>query len=148
MQPASALPQFVLDVPKPAGLGELAAEHTPDPVHELVGEVEALRHIDLEKEGLSQYKSQLDQALKAEEVRQSTSSVTVDLVEQIFDHIDRDGNGVLSYAEARSIFLRINSRLGRSYGEDEVGVFFDNLDKNKDGIIDVKEFHNAFKQIL
>lgn len=142
-----ALPQFVLDIPAPPDIGELAANHVPNQVHELIGEVEALRHVDLDKEGLSQYKTQLDRVLGVSS-NSHLKSVTAELVEKIFDHIDKDGNGVLSYSEAESIFLRINSRLGRSYGEDEVAVFFKDLDKNRDGIIDVKEFHAAFQRFL
>jgi Ca2+-binding EF-hand superfamily protein len=62
--------------------------------------------------------------------------------------MDKDGSGTLSVAEAESIFLRINSRLGRAYGEDEVALFFKTLDRNGDGVINLNEFRAAFDKLI
>jgi hypothetical protein len=54
------LPQFVKDIKTPEGL-VLATDYTPsNQVHELIGDVEALKLVDLESEGLSEYKHQLE----------------------------------------------------------------------------------------
>lgn len=52
------LPKFVLDIATPDNL-ELAADCKQSLVHELEGQVEALRLVDLDQEGLAEYKIQL-----------------------------------------------------------------------------------------
>ena len=52
------LPQIVKDIPSPDGI-VLAANYKMNPVHQLEGEIEALKLIDLDSEGLSEYRSQL-----------------------------------------------------------------------------------------
>lgn len=56
--PSTNLPNFVLDIQTPAELAPLAAEHKPK-VHQLYGDLDALKLIDLDREGLAPYKSQL-----------------------------------------------------------------------------------------
>lgn len=55
------LPNFVKSIKTPADVGKLAAEHNYNDVHELEGDLDALKLIDLDKEGLGMYKSQLGQ---------------------------------------------------------------------------------------
>lgn len=52
------LPDFVLDIKPPAGV-VLAADYQYNQVHELEGDLHALRLIDLEREGLGEYRAQL-----------------------------------------------------------------------------------------
>ena len=52
------LPDFVKDIRPPQGV-ILAAEYLPAPVPELEGDVEALRLVDLDREGLTEYKPQV-----------------------------------------------------------------------------------------
>ncbi len=52
------LPQFVLDIKTPEHL-KLAAEYENKSLYELEGQLEALRLIDLDREGLTEYKNQL-----------------------------------------------------------------------------------------
>lgn len=54
----SNLPNFVLDIKTPGELGPLAAEYKPK-VHQLCGDLDALKLIDLNREGLTVYRSQL-----------------------------------------------------------------------------------------
>lgn len=51
---SSDLPEFVLDIKAPEGL-TLAADYKSQSVHELEGDLHALKLIDLNKEGLGQY---------------------------------------------------------------------------------------------
>lgn len=54
---ASELPQWILDIPTPSGL-VLAADSPSDrQPHELFGDVQALGLVNLEKEGLAQYRT-------------------------------------------------------------------------------------------
>ena len=53
------MPKFVLDIKTPNGL-VLAADYIYNPIYELEGQVDALKLIDLELEGLSEYKPQIE----------------------------------------------------------------------------------------
>ena len=70
------------------------------------------------------------------------------ILADIFAQVDRDGNGRLSVEEAEKLLLRLNSRLGRRYGENEVRAFFDTFDENRDGGISLQEFKAAFEKLL
>lgn len=61
LKDADQLPEFVKDIETPTEVGNLAAEvqRQPSPVHVLEGDLEALKLIDLEAEGLGAYRSQL-----------------------------------------------------------------------------------------
>ena len=74
--------------------------------------------------------------------------VTGAQINEIFASVDRDHNGRISVEEAETLLLRLNSRLGRRYGEDDVKRFFESLDANKDGHVDVAEFRRAFEAQL
>ena len=56
---SSALPQFVLDIKTPADVGVLAAEYQAKALIELEGQLEGFQYVDLDKEGLGEYKAYL-----------------------------------------------------------------------------------------
>lgn len=58
LKSAEELPQYVLDIETPNDL-ELASETKRNSVPRLVGDLEALKLIDLELEGLAEYQKQL-----------------------------------------------------------------------------------------
>ena len=74
----------------------------------------------------------------------SSSSSISSLIEKIFRSIDKDNKGKICVEDAEKILLRLNSRLGRRYGEDDVKVLFATLDINNDGHLDLEEFKRAF----
>ena len=142
------LPKIVQDLPTPEGI-TLAAEYKYNPVHELEGDVDALKLVDLESEGLSEYKSlfqpqqiRINEKLSKNSSKSSIVSLTATL-EALFKAIDKDRSGTISINEAARIVLKINSRLGRSYGEDDVINFMKALDINGDNKITFDEFRNA-----
>lgn len=71
-----------------------------------------------------------------------------DFIADIFASVDRERNGRVSYEEAERLLLRLNSRLNRNFGEHDMRAFFQNLDVNRDGSIDLKEFRAAFERQL
>jgi hypothetical protein len=60
MKLSRELPQFVLDIPTSEGF-VLAADYKQTAHHELEGDVHALKLIDLEREGLGEYRNFLNQ---------------------------------------------------------------------------------------
>ena len=74
--------------------------------------------------------------------------VNPEIINAIFNLIDKDSNGYLSRTEASSIFIRINRRLGRSYTQRELDKFFERLDVNRDGRINVEEYRISFNKWL
>ena len=54
---ASALPQFVLDIKTPADVGVLAVDYKSMGLLELEGQLEGFKFVDLDKEGLSEYRA-------------------------------------------------------------------------------------------
>lgn len=78
----------------------------------------------------------------------SSSSTTSDeFVQNLFNAIDLDRNGRISVSEAEKILLRINSRLNRMYGEDDVLALFQTLDADQDGQINFDEFKTGFRTL-
>jgi len=141
----------VLSIQTPGDIGPLAADCRRSAVYELEGELEGLLHVDLDKEGLAEYRAQLGllQPSSASFASSSAaSSASSALVQQIFRQLDADGSGALSLHEAASIFVRINSRLGRRYGEGDVRRFFAALELSADGSIDLGEFRRAFDSLV
>ena len=167
LKTASELPQFVLDIKSPDGI-VLAADYRYRTVHELEGDVDALKLIDLEVEGLSEYKDYLERYsvavnnnnagsnladtvnnlnnLSPKESRKrnlSTVSNSVEsVIEEIFKSIDVKNTGSIDVDEAARILLRLNSRLG--YGESGVKALFSTLGENAEKTVTLAEFKRAF----
>ncbi len=163
LKQSNQLPDFVLDIKTPSGIGQLASEFKQSSVYELEGELEGLKHIDLDKEGLSEYRSQLTRlGLISDSSASSASGLTTTcdtssavsattssaLVQQIFRQLDSGGFNSITINEANSIFLRINSRLGRHCTDKEVNKFFNKLKFNIYDCIDLVEFRRAFDEFF
>ena len=140
---ADELPHFVLDIKTPDGI-ILAANHNYNTLHELEGDIDALKLVDLDREGLSEYKPYLN-ALTTESAEYKSSVDSV--IEEIFKSIDVNNTGSIDVDKAARVVLRLNSRLGRNYGEDEVQAFFDALNVNSDKTLSLEEFRKAFSNI-
>ena len=152
LKQANELPDYVHNIKTPPDVGVLAADKTnSSAVHELIGEIDMLKYVDLEKEGLGEYTRQLATKgiiqkkilnSKSAEIKSNLSPV----VSSIFDQIEKENNGRVSLLEARSIFLRINTRLGKHFDERETKTFFKAF-KTDDGAISVDEFRNAYMRL-
>ena len=146
---AHHLPDFVHEIKTPAGL-MLAADHAPPALHELEGDLHALQLVDLDKEGLADYRDYLTRlgVLENVAVQVADDAQTLDaVVTQIFHTMDRSQTGRIDVEDAEKTLLRLNSRLGRRYGEDDVRAFFGALDVNSDGSLDLDEFKRAFLNV-
>lgn len=77
-----------------------------------------------------------------------TKADALAIIDNVFNQIDTNNDGNIEIREAERIFLRLNSRLNRSYGEDEVKFFFQKLDTNMDSLIDLNEFRTAMLALI
>ena len=156
----TALPKFVLDIKTPQDVGVLAANYQAKSSFELEGQLEGFKYINLDTEGLSEYRQFLisqgirdlgagasasSSASVAFSASSSSSSISV-AAAQIFEMIDKDNSGEISVDEAESIVLRLNSRLRRSYGEVEVKAFFSAVSGGSSQITK-SQFLNAFEKL-
>lgn len=57
LKKSNELPDYVLDIETPEGLNLASSLNNKKPSYDLEGDIEALKLIDLDKEGLSEYKS-------------------------------------------------------------------------------------------
>jgi hypothetical protein len=177
LKTARELPQFVLDIKTPDGL-VLAADSQAQTFYELEGDVQALGLVDLDREGLSEYRaflSKLGISFNAGGLAASGASfgsagasfgasgasfgasgasfgasaggASQAVVAEIFNSVDTDHSGKISISEANAILLRLNSRLNRQYGENDIRAFFQALDTNNDGQIDLQEFRRAYERL-
>lgn len=188
LKSANELPDYVASIKTPEGL-VLAANYRYNNIYELEGDLQALRLVDLDREGLAEYRSYLSNLGISYDAR-FASSGNLDAIggggfsgatistsgaiggasgfggaigggagssfatistgggnaelDAIFASVDSSGDGYVSIDEARALFLRLNSRLGRNYGEDDIKNFFARLDINKDGRLSIQEFKAAF----
>jgi hypothetical protein len=60
LKSAADMPQFVLDIETPKDLSLAANFNYSNNIYELEGNLEALKLIDLDREGLSEYRPQLE----------------------------------------------------------------------------------------
>jgi hypothetical protein len=164
LKTASELPQFVLDIKSPDGI-VLASDYRYRTIHELEGDVDALKLVDLDREGLSEYKEYLERYVltssnntsnttshttaitdtsESERKRNlSTVSNSVEsVIEEIFKSIDVKNTGSIDIDEAARILLRLNSRLG--YGENGVKALFSTLGENVEKTVTLADFKRAF----
>merc|ERR1712129_253971 len=149
----TALPQFVLDIETPSEVGTLAANYSAKASFELEGQLEGFKYVNLDTEGLSEYRAFLaskgirDLGAGASGSASSSSSSSVSAAAaQIFEMIDRDNSGEISVEEAETIVLRLNSQLKRSYGEFEVKAFFSAISGGSSQITK-SQFLSAFEKL-
>jgi hypothetical protein len=166
---AKEMPDFVKKIPAPEGV-RLAADcvgpSTSADHHQLEGDLHSLKYVDLEAEGLAQYRPYLQRVgvigstnnqqqheqfkpiNTAEKAASHLSSKYSDMIQDIFNSIDVHKTGRLGVIEIEQAFQNLNYRLGRNYGRDELRTFFGSLDLNKDRTIDFQEFRQAFLHYL
>ena len=148
------MPEFVKEIKTPSGL-TLASESDSEQISELEGDIYALSLIDLDKEGLSNYKKisnkykgmnnaklvfELVYPLSEYNNEYQTMS-KIDLVKKAIKDMNNDKE-YLSNEEARITLLHISEKMGRSFNEQDE-EFLLNLDKNRNGAINCDDFNHA-----
>ncbi|RMZ97230.1 hypothetical protein BpHYR1_038506 [Brachionus plicatilis] len=161
LKSAKDMPDFVLEIKPPNGI-KLASEDGAEQVHQLEGDVEALKYVDLEKEGLSEYRSQLEQILDKNSMTESNayynkvySSESVNkninfvnsmfILNDILSQIDVDR---LKIDQAERLYNKLCMRMGRLFNRDEFSRLLMSAYLNQDGTISLVEFKQAFEALL
>jgi hypothetical protein len=153
-------PDFVREIRPPVGV-VLAAEYKAASLIDLEGDVQALNLIDLDREGLGEYRAWLQKWLQssgasasasAQVVVSSSSSaraapfqVSIEAIlnavlAELFKNVDQNADSRISISEAESVVLKLNSRLGRQFSSEDAQAFFKSLDSNRDGAVNFIEF--------
>lgn len=144
-----------MDIETPEGL-VLAANQEHKEYYDLEGDIEALKLIDLNKEGLAEYSSYLssNRSISRQSFKSDLSSTYTKkineldkIIESIFHSIDKNENGKITIEDAQKSLLKLNSRLDRDYGESDLDDFFTALDINNKGSLDLNDFKQAFVNI-
>ena len=154
------MPDFVRDIKMPRDL--VVEPLTPE--NELEGDVNALcmPEIDLDKEGLSEYKFLLKQRKQVSikrtltpekakptkeqrptKVEKKESHIFLDvssLLTQIIESIKSKSRERLTYNEAKSVIIQLNQKLDRMYDNDKVEKFLENIGLDAETEYEVESF--------
>ena len=120
----------------------------------------ALNLVDLEREGLVEYRyllKQIDSNHPSNSVSFSiensnnnsngnTKTTNPDLLSGLYKSLEIDSNNTLSLKDAEKLLSRLNSRLGKR--QEGSSTFSNLIEANPDGRIDFNEFKNIFEQQL
>jgi hypothetical protein len=144
-------PTIAKEIRPPIGV-VLAAEWNALSLIDLEGYIQALNLIDLDREGLSEYKAWLLKYLGGSStstvVQQQSFAVSIGqilnvVLAELFHSVDTSNDARISAGETENVVLKLNQRLGRSYSARDAADFLRSLDSNKDGFVDFKEFKSG-----
>ena len=148
------LPQFVLDIKTPEGL-VLAANHKYSSFYELEGDVQALKLVDLDKEGLSEYKEYLAKLFSGASASGSASASSAaeasaafaGLLEKVFYSVDVSKTNTISSSDVSVVISRLNQLLGRQYSDADARAFYSALDVDGSGEVSLATFKRVFLRL-
>lgn len=99
LKKADELPEVIRSIKPPADI-ILASEKAQNTIHELYGDIEALKLVDLEKEGLSEYKNL---------IYNLQSEFDDDFIENIFNKLDVDKTSQVEFEDAKNVFIKMKN---------------------------------------
>lgn len=102
---------------------------------ELEGDLESLRFVDLDKAGLTQYKSFLSNLGVRTNLTRSSNGLGF--------ITSTDSSNLISIDQARDIVNNLNGGTKKLYSDAEIRAYFNALDKNKDGVLSLDELRDA-----
>ncbi len=157
--PYEQLPDFVKEIRAPENL-RLASQVQLKTVAQLEGDIDALSLIDLDKEGLSEYKSYLKTTSDLytrsypsawpyatqttfEKVQNPATSSFDSMFEQALSTIQPLNRDNLSINEARVIMALMFQKLNKKYNETEAERILTELNPNKTDFINLRQFKSA-----
>lgn len=143
------LPEFVKELRLPA---ELVTPEQPRTI--LEGDVQALRLIDLDREGLSEYRGYVQETVSTQrpeievesELITETPSTSVnleDLLSEVIRAVGLEKPDRVAYDEAKSIIARLNQKLMRLYDDEKADRFLRSIHLSKDHSVLLETFRLA-----
>ena len=145
---STALPQFVLDIKTPADVGVLAADYRAKALLELEGQLEGFKFVDLDAEGLSEYRAYLlNLGIQDLVAARSGASASFSASGAGAASGSLAGFGANSASASAYGFSNVASSLNLSSGSssaalsasEAAGQIFDMIDADKSGSISVEE---------
>lgn len=127
------------------------------PLPRLEGDVHALKLIDLDREGLSEYKSQIDRLASQylSPNQQDSQSQTSEFVHQsklsklnLLNEVIPFKTGNLNFDETHQLVISLNKRMGINNSDYDFGNFYQDLGFNNDGSVDIRNFRTAYERNL
>lgn len=141
------LPTFVREIKPPTGL-TLAADSPSASIYELEGDVYALNLVDLEREGLIEYKYSLKNS-NIDPIDENKSSNSFNsAINDLFKSLNLDLNETVSLTEAEKIMSRLYTRMGRRFGDEEIKSFFRQVDIDYAGRIRVNDIKTSIEKVF
>ncbi|CAF0711904.1 unnamed protein product [Brachionus calyciflorus] len=152
------LPKFVKEIKPPSGLS-LAADSPSESVYELEGDIHALNLVDLEREGLveyrynlknieNRYKNSLERTSSQDYSLKQIKNSIGDSLNELFSSLNLNSNETVSLSEAERIMFKIYARMGRRFGEEEAKIFFRSIDINYAGKVRISDIKTAIENEL
>ena len=114
---------------------------------DLEGDIDALNLINLDEHGLGEYRAWLAKYLGGTKSQQvftiSIGDMLNAVLAELFKQVDTSGDAKIQVAEAQSVLVKLNQRLGRSYTAGDAESFVSALDRNRDGTVSFSEFKSG-----
>ncbi|CAF0939194.1 unnamed protein product [Brachionus calyciflorus] len=141
LRPHNELPDFIKNL-NPEGM-TLASEK-PIPKIELEGDLDALKLIDLDEAGLSEYKEYIYEGETPDAKPDTKNETLKNFLLDLFMTSDTDHDGYITVIDAIRIILHLNNRFGLTYTESNVIDFFTKNTTTFSSFLDYEEFARAF----
>lgn len=138
LTPAKEMPQFILDIQEPK-------EHNISTDLNEISEIQPIKSL-LDSTPPLPPPPPPSQSIQLEPISLSKSSKSA--IDEIFRLLYNKENGRIKVNRAARVVLKVNSRLGRKYGETDVKHFIRALDVNGDGTLSLNEFRQAFTTLV
>lgn len=136
------LPMFVKEIKNPDGLN-LATDFS-ETTCELIGDVEALKLVDLDKEGLSEYKSQIENFCS----KSSYKTIDSDCLEVLFKKVDKNSDGAINKYEAKQLLSFLNKYLEKKLCDEILDRLVEILDYDQNNNIIYQEFKKIYEKFF
>jgi hypothetical protein len=156
LKKSTELPQFVKEIMPPEGVTLADDINESTYRYELEGDVYALSYVNLEREGLQEYRSQLKLSQSQTMTKSSSTShasspdpLNYCLLRELYDSMKIDQENKIAAKDAEKIFSRFMSRLtgsAKNVNQANLNNFFHNVDPNLR--IDFNQFRKTFENLI
>jgi hypothetical protein len=140
-------PAIAKEIRPPVGV-VLAAEWNAPALIDLEGDIQAFNLIDLDNEGLGEYKDWFKKYLESLKPASKPAPLSIEavldaLLTELFAGFDANSDSRISIDEAEAHVLKIMGRLGRPYSKQDADDFFKILDSTQNGSVNFAEFKSG-----